>query len=362
MKLIFLGLVNRYSCAMALPRTILIFMMSSSLSLVAQAQPLQSRLQELSARSNGRLGVCVLADGELTPVCLRGHEMFPLQSVMKLVVAASVLDSIDRNEARLEDEIIVQSSDISPGPEEFAAVVTRSGGYTATLGELLRRAIVDSDSTSVDVLLDRIGGISVVKNFINRKAISEVRIDRNERDLQSQSVGLSWKPEYFDLRKFENAVKSMPDDRRDQAWRAHSIDIRDKATPLGMVGFLRALIEGKLLSPSSTEELLSIMSQTATGNDRLRAGMPAGWKIAHKTGTGRAWKGETETMNDVGIITAPDGTRIALAVFLAGSKASVAVQASAIAGVAQLVCEYYAPKKSSRGAEDATSVRNRVGF
>jgi beta-lactamase class A len=260
---------------------------------------------------------------------------------MKLIVGAAVLDAMDRGELRLSNEILVKPHDISPGPDEFANLVMKHGAYTATVEELLRRSIAESDSTSVDVLIDYIGGIRAVQNFLERKTISGIRVDRTERELQTESVGLLWKPEYSDLKKFNSAIHSIPIDRRNEAWRAHLGDPRDRATPAGMTDFLLRLIEGRLLSASSTDKLLSIMSETSTGKDRLRARLPANWKIAHKTGTGRTWQSVTETTNDVGILMAPDGTCFAVAVFLAGSKAPSADQATVIASVGDLLFRYF---------------------
>jgi beta-lactamase class A len=154
-------------------------------------------------------------------------------------------------------------------------------------------------------------------------------------------MGLFWKEEYADPETFEAAIRALPIAQRDKAWEVHLNDPRDKATPVGMVEFLNKLMLGQLLSNSATGKLLSIMAQTATGKDRLEAGVPSGWKVAHKTGTGRYWNGVTETTNDVGILTAPDGTNIPVAVFLAGSKSSADDQASTIARVAQSISNWY---------------------
>jgi beta-lactamase class A len=215
--------------------------------------------------------------------------------------------------------------------------VKRRGVYEATVEELLRRSIVDSDSTAVDVLIARLSGISAVKEFLTRKGISGMRIERNERQLQTESLGLSWEDRYTDPDVFEAAARALTTEQRDSAWNAHLRDPRDKATPLAMAEFLKSLESGRLLSAASTTTLLAIMDATATGQDRLRAGVPAGWKVAHKTGTGRSWKGVTETTNDAGILTSPDGARISIAVFVAGSSAPDQEQAAIIARVAKLV-------------------------
>jgi beta-lactamase class A len=154
-------------------------------------------------------------------------------------------------------------------------------------------------------------------------------------------MGLFWKEEYVDPETFAAAIRALPLARRDEAWKVHLKDPRDKATPVGVVEFLKKLMLGQLLSHSAAGKLLSTMAQTATGKDRLEAGVPSGWKVAHKTGTGRSWNGVTETTNDVGILTAPDGTNIPVAVFLAGSKSSADDQAATIARVARSVSNSY---------------------
>jgi beta-lactamase class A len=124
---------------------------------VAERSPLQKDLETVAASSNGRLGVCVIASMEREPICVQGTEPFPLQSVMKLFVGAAVLDEVDRGELRLNDKIYVKPGDSSPGPQEFSNLVKKHRTYEATIEELLRRSIIDSDSTSVDLLITRLG-------------------------------------------------------------------------------------------------------------------------------------------------------------------------------------------------------------
>jgi beta-lactamase class A len=271
------------------------------------------------------------------PICVHGDERFSLQSVMKLVVAAAVFDAIDRKQLALSDVVVVRPQDASPGPREFADRVRKSGSLEVTIEGLIRLAVIESDSTAVDLLIERIGGIAAVQEFMRRKQLEGIRIDRNERSLQADIAGLSWRPEFADRNKFATAAASLPDKQRDQAWNTYLKDMRDTATPRGMVHFLQVLATGTLLSPASTNRLLAILENTRPGPDRLRAGTPADWKLGHKTGTSSSWKGMTAAFNDVGLLTAPDDSRIAVAVFVAESKRSDAQSAAVIARAAELV-------------------------
>jgi beta-lactamase class A len=58
------------------------------------------------------------------------------------------------------------------------------------------------------------------------------------------------------------------------------------------------------------------MSGTRTGKARLRAAVPIGWSLAHKTGTGQDLAGRTAGFNDIGILTAPDGKAYSVAVMI----------------------------------------------
>jgi beta-lactamase class A len=294
-------------------------------------------LQELVAESDGRVGICALDLAAAEPLCVNGAETFPLQSVMKLVVAGTVLDAIDHKRMELSDDIVVRPGEASPGPQDFANLVRNRGEITVTVENLMRRALVDSDSTSADVLVAHLGGIAAVQKFLMRNHIEGLRIDRDERHLQAESVGLVWQAEYADPEKFEAAVKAVPPEKHSAAADVYLRDPRDTATPRGMVTFLKALASGQLLSTTSTRWLLEVIAETATGPDRLKAGTPQNWRLAHKTGTGRIWKGVRSAVNDVGILTSPDGRKIAVAVFVSASKRSDADQAAMIADVARIV-------------------------
>ena len=79
---------------------------------------------------------------------------------------------------------------------------------------------------------------------------------------------------------------------------------------------LAALKRGELLSGASTDFMLELMGEARTGAMRMHAAVPAGWSLAHKTGTGPDWRGASVGINDVGLLTAPDGRTYAVAVMI----------------------------------------------
>jgi beta-lactamase class A len=88
------------------------------------------------------------------------------------------------------------------------------------------------------------------------------------------------------------------------------------------------------------------MTESPTGQQRLKAGLPPGWSIAHKTGTGGDVLGVGIAANDVGLISSPTGRRIAncasqqrfaIAVFISGSKAPLEMREKVMAEIASTV-------------------------
>lgn len=299
---------------------------------------LQAELVRLTSGFDGRVGVCALdATG---PVCVAGSEHFSMQSVMKLIVGMAVMDAVDRGQLHLQDAIVVRHEDLSVLVEPIAALVGPQG-YQTTVGDLVRRAIVDSDSAATDILIAKLGGPRQVEAFLTRNGIDEVRVDRDERHLQTETLGLTWKPEYVDPAVFQEAVDAVPARQRSIAYRHYRSDPRDTATPEGMATLLEQLATGKLLSASSTNFLLNVMTDTATFPDRLKAGVPGGWTLAHKTGTSSSWQGLTAATNDVGILRAPNGGWVSLAVFIGDSRALEPARAALMAQIAAAVTAHY---------------------
>jgi beta-lactamase class A len=299
---------------------------------------LQTALSRVVTGFDGRVGACIQA-GDRT-ACIRGDEKFSLQSVMKLVVGVAVLDTVDKNQRHLDDAVTVRRKDLSLYVQPLSGLVGPSG-FRTTIGDLVRRAIIDSDSAAVDFLISQLGGPSAIQSFLNAKGISGIRVDRDERHLQTEILGLTWRPEYVDADVLDRAITSVPAARQRTAYAKYQVDFRDTATPKGMASFLLRLAHGDLLSRASTDYVLKAMNECKTFPDRLKAGVAAGWQIAHKTGTSGAWEGVTAATNDVGIMTAPDGTQVSIAVFVGDSRANPADRSAIIAKISATAIAFY---------------------
>jgi len=293
----------------------------------------EASLRQLAARSDGVLGACVGSGRSMD--CVNGDRPMPMQSVMKLIVAIASLDAVDRGRWSLGEEVVLHREDISVFVQPIAEKIG-PGGYRTTISDLITRAVIDSDSTATDFLIARLGGPAAVEAVLRRKGVEGVRIDRDERRLQTQILGMQWRPEFASAAVFRAAIGKVPASRRAAAFKAYQTDPRDTATARGMTGLLLRLAQGQLLSRASSDFLTAVMEQTRTFPGRLKAGTPPGWRIAHKTGTSGDWRGVTAVTNDVGVLRSPSGRTVAVSAFLANSSASDADRDRVLADVARI--------------------------
>ena len=106
--------------------------------------------------------------------------------------------------------------------------------------------------------MKRIGGPGAVNGWLQAKNVDEISVDRYERELQPETYGMaSFRPAWKGAAAFSAAMATVPPPKRHAAMLAYMADPRDSATPRGMLGFLRRLDEGELLSAASTRRLLT---------------------------------------------------------------------------------------------------------
>lgn len=271
------------------------------------AAALAARIQVLARPIGGTVGVAAVQVEDGRRISVNGGERFPMASVFKFPIALTLLQQVD-------EEKLFLTNDATIPPERFSAGhsplrdAANGKPIQSTIGALLQASLRDSDNTANDYLFDLIGGSPAVTRRMKALGVRGVRVDRRENDVIK------------DIRRAGEA--------------AYVRDPRDTATPDGMAALLVLFAQGKDgLSPESHEIAMRAMTDTQTGPDRIRAGIPAAALLAHKTGT------MPRVLNDVGIITTPEGKHIAIAVFTKGSTASEKARAKVVADIARLAYE-----------------------
>jgi beta-lactamase class A len=275
---------------------------------------LRNRITELGRSFDGRAGVAIVSLRDGWEIGWNANSLFPQQSCSKLWVAITAMDAVDRGQISLSDKVTLGRSDLTLFHQPLSAKILGGGDKTVTLGSLLFTAITESDNTANDKLMRSVGGPERVRDMIARKNLGAIRFYNGERALQSRIAGLIWSPSYSIGNAFYQARSALPLSVRKAAFERYVADPYDGAAPHAVANALARLKRGDLLSPASSQRLLSIMGQTRTGRARVRAALAPGWKWNHKTGTGQDFQGRIGGINDIGLLSAPDGTVYAMAI------------------------------------------------
>jgi beta-lactamase class A len=301
---------------------------------VTSAAPaaLRAQVDRLIGEFPGKAGAAIRAVDDGWTVQRGGALSLPQQSVSKLWVALTVLSQRDAGKLRLDDPVLVTTSDLTLFHQPIAGLV-RGEGYRTTVMGLLTRALTQSDNTANDRLLTLVGGPSAVRAFIAQNRLGAIRFGPGERLLQSGTAGLTWNQSMAMGRGFEAARARLAPEVRAAAMQRYIDNPPDGAAPLAIADALARLARGELLTETSTRVMLGTMGASVTGRARLRAALPAGWKIAHKTGTGQELAGRNAGFNDVGLLTAPDGKRYAVAVMIGDTRTPMRVRQQLIQNV-----------------------------
>ncbi|HSC86968.1 MAG TPA: class A beta-lactamase [Polyangiaceae bacterium] len=255
-------------------------------------------LRELEAQLGGRLGLFALDTGNGRQLGHRADERFAMCSTFKWLLAASILQQIDRGALLSTGRVPYGEADLL----EYAPV-TRShvAEGSMTVEALAEASVTVSDNTAANLLLAHIGGPSGLTRFAQSLGDSTTRLDRTEPSLNTNDS-----PE----------------------------DPRDTTTPRAMVGSMQHVLCEGVLSIESRGLLASWLRASTTGLGRLRAGLPADWIVGDKTGTG-----EHGAVNDVAIAWPPGRAPILIAAYLSESSADIATLNAAHARVGRIVAE-----------------------
>ena len=217
-------------------------------ALAAEAPP---ALAAYERETGGRIGVHAenLATG--AKIAWRAEERFVMCSTFKASLAAFVLARVDNREDRLDDMVAYGPNDLLDyAPVAKQNLVQGAKEAAMSVSDMCKAIVELSDNTCANLLLARVGGPAALTEFWRRAGDSVSRLDHNEPELNRSPPG----------------------------------DPHDTTTPSAMAGNLRRFLLGTVLSPASREHLTQWMVDCKTGNNRLRAGLPDGWKVGDKTG------------------------------------------------------------------------------
>lgn len=279
---------------------------------------LQASLQTLADQARpGQFGIIVVDLDSGVTARVNDDRAYMLMSSFKAPVAAAVLSRVDAGTLKLDRTVHLTPADVVPGsavPSLGDRVA--KGAADVTVSELLTASVTESDNTAVDALIRVLGGGQVVTGFLKAKGVQGMRIDVDER-----SVGRVFRGLGNGETVPAHETPAQEEARLLRGYEA-AIAMHENTTTLdGAATFLRKLQAGELLSPTSTRHLLDLMQAQVIPN-RIRAGLPAGYTIADKTGTGSSIGKRISAWNDMAIVTAPNGKRAVVGAFLRDSTST----------------------------------------
>lgn len=265
-----------------------------ALATPASAHDAVEALADLERSLGARLGVAMRDMESGARVSYRADERFPLTSTFKFLAAAAVLAKVDAGKDDLERKVLFQKADLVT----YSPETGKHAGEGMTLAAICEAAITLSDNTAGNLMLDVVGGPEGFTRFARTLDDQVTRLDRIETALNEARPG----------------------------------DPRDTTAPAAMLGNLEKLLLGDALSARSRERLTDWLIANKTGDTRLRAGLPAGWRVGDKTGAGN-----NGTTNDIAIAWPPGRKPILIAGYLTQCDRSMEARNQALAEVARIL-------------------------
>ncbi len=244
-------------------------------------------LMALERRNGGRLGFVILDTGTGRSLGWRGDERFVYCSTFKMYLAAATLMRVQAGKERLDRAIPITAADMI----DHAPVTEPAVGRRLTVEQLMKGTVEVSDNPAANILLKAMGGIEPMQAFYRGLGDTSTRADR-----------------------FEPEMNRLEGDK-------------DTITPAQSVANMQRLFldPASPLTEESQTRLLLWMTDTPTGMDRLKGGVPSGWRVAHKTGTG----GYGPT-NDIGLIYPPSGQPVVVAAYYHATRETSDAQNAAV--------------------------------
>lgn len=266
----------------------------SSSTVSGDGDEMISQIRKIEARLKARAGVYARDTTTGKTWSYKSDERFPMCSTFKTLACAALLYRVDKGEDRLDRLIPISRQDIV----SYSPVTELKVGSSMPLLDLCAATMKLSDNTAANLILDAIGGPASLTAFIRMTGDEITRLDRRETDLNEGTPG----------------------------------DARDTTTPLAMARTVEKLVLGEILSPESRQQLKNWMIANEVADKLVRAGVPADWTVADRSGAGG-----NGSRAIVAIMWPPNAGPIIAAIYLTETAASFDERNAAIAEISRAV-------------------------
>ena len=257
---------------------------------------IQRNLATLESSSGGQIGLFAINTANNTIVQYRANEHFPMCSTSKVMAVAAILKQSMKDSHLLQQKIVYTQKEVDASG--YAPETSKHMTEGMTIGALCVAAITKSDNLAMNLLLQKLGGPDAVTQFARSIGDTTYRLDRIEPELNSAIPG----------------------------------DLRDTTTPAAMGYSLQRLVLGDVLFLNQRQQLITWLKNNTTGDARIRAGVPDGWVVGDKTGTG-----SYGTTNDIAIIWPPQQAPIIMVIYFTQQAKNAVPRDQIIAAVTRLL-------------------------
>ncbi|MEU4840924.1 class A beta-lactamase [Nocardia testacea] len=206
-----------------------------------------TQFADLEAAHGARLGVFAVDTADGRSVAYRDGERFPMASTFKGLACGALLHEHPLSSGFFDRVIRYPRTDLV----ENSPVTEQHVDTGMTVSALCEAAITVSDNTAGNQILKLLDGPAGFTAFLRTLGDDTSRLDRWETELNTAIPG----------------------------------DERDTTTPAALAADYRALVVGDSLAEPERAQLSAWLVASATGANRIRAGLPAGWKVGNKTGS-----------------------------------------------------------------------------
>lgn len=269
----------------------------------SQNDVLRNKIQKIIEGKDATVGVALIVDGKDT-LTINNNFRYPTQSVYKFHLALAVLDYLNKNNLTLDHQVYVKKSDLLPNTHSPLRDDYPQGEMYLSVADLIRYTVSNSDNNGCDILFRLVGGTAEIDKYIRGLGLSEFAIAATEEEMHGP-----WEVQYTN-------------------W----------STPYTAAQALEIFRTQDILPQPFHNFLWNALAGTTTGGNKIKALLPEGTFVAHKTGSSyRNAEGLNAAENDIAIIQLPDGRYYSLVVFVADSMESFDVNCDIIAQISKAV-------------------------
>ncbi|EJA7359544.1 MULTISPECIES: CARB family carbenicillin-hydrolyzing class A beta-lactamase [Vibrio] len=267
-------------------------------STLSYASQLNEDISLLEQQTSSRIGVSVWDTQADERWDYRGDERFPLMSTFKTLACAKMLSDMDSGKlsknatAKVDERSIVV----------WSPVMDKLAGQSTRIEHACEAAMLMSDNTAANLVLNEIGGPKAVTMFLRTIGDKATRLDRIEPRLNEATPG----------------------------------DSRDTTTPNAILNTLRTLVEGETLSYESRVQLKIWMQDNKVSDSLMRSVLPTGWSIADRSGAGGHGSRGINA-----IIWKENHRPVYISIYVTETELSLQARDQLVAQISQLILQKY---------------------